>query len=80
MSRGTVRMSIPSEILRVGLVSRFMTGICVVLAGLTACGHLQVGLAWQHWLLGWGVWAFIIPNAIWSWQERLQGGNRGEKA
>ena len=59
------------KLLRVNLAIRFMTGICVVLAGLTACGHLQVGLAWQHWLLGWGLWTFVIPTAICIWAVEI---------
>ena len=71
MSRGTVRMSIPSENLRVSLTSWFMIGICDVFGSLTAWIHFSLGMSWQKWLLGWGLWTFIIPTAIWIWAVEI---------
>ena len=59
------------KLLRVSLASWFMAGIFGVLGCLTAWAHFSLGLSWQHWLLGWGLWTFVIPTAICIWAVEI---------
>ena len=55
----------------VSLAGWFMAGIFGVLGCLTAWAHFSLGLSWQKWLLGWGLWTFVIPTAIWIWAVEI---------
>ena len=68
--------------LHVSLASWFMTAVFGAFGIVTAWVYFSLGLSWQKWLLGWR--ALDVHHSHCHLDlgsgDRLQGGDRGEKA